>query len=187
MTSCRFAATEPNGSKKSASLSHPPCHTAKVLFGNCHHSFEDRIYSKFPVLSQHRLYRDFPEPGDVAYFSAEDVLIMRHMPDSSHCRYRSVLVFGTPEDKWATWASPQYPAFTHIFHSTVERVLNGPNIRDMRDIDANMYLVLNLHSFNHGHPMVPQSNPRQDSVTVAAGKHLGLMSGPVSNLMRSST
>ena len=49
--------------------------TAKVLFGNCQHSFEDRIYHKFPVLSQHRLYRDFPEPGGAAYFSAEAMWI----------------------------------------------------------------------------------------------------------------
>jgi hypothetical protein len=103
---------------------------------------------------------------------------MRCLPDSSHRRYRSILVFGTPEDKWATWVSPLFPAFTYMLHSTVERVLNGPNIRDLRATDANMhmYSALTLQSFNRGHPMVPQSKPCEDSVTVAAGEHLGLVS-----------
>ena len=100
---------------------------------------------------------------------------MRRVPGSvSH--YRSVLVFNTPEDKWATWASPFYPGFTLMFHKVLDKVLNGPTFRDLRATDANMYLVLTLHSFNRGHPMVPQSKPCEDSVTIAAGKHLGLVS-----------
>eukprot|EP00435_Cladocopium_sp_Y103_P030203 s2366_g7.t1 len=148
---------------------------AKVLFGSCHDSFAYRFYHKLPVLSQHRLYKDFPEPGDCTYLALEGIWTMRRVPGSAR-HYRSVFVISTPEDKWATWASPFYPAFTHMFHKVADRVLNGGTIRDLRAADASMYVVLTLNSFNRGHPMVPQSKPSEDSVTVAAGKYLGLVS-----------
>ena len=170
---------ERNDERETVGMHRRPCAVtpswAKVLFGSCHDSFAYRFYHKLPVLSQHRLYKDFPEPGDCTYFALEGFWTMRRVPGSvSH--YRSVLVFNTPEDKWATWASPFYSGFTNMFHKVADKVLNGPTIRDLRATDANMYSVLTLQSFNRGHPMVPQSKPCEDSVTVAAGEHLGLVS-----------
>lgn len=56
-------------------------------------------------------------------------------------------------------------------------MLNGPSIRDMRAIDANMYLVLSLRSFNRGHPMIPTNDPTsEESFSISAGEHLGLVS-----------
>ena len=134
--------------------------------------------TNFPCCHSTGCTEIFPNREVPHTFQQKQCGSMRCLPDSSHRRYRSILVFGTPEDKWATWVSPLFPAFTYMLHSTVERVLNGPNIRDLRATDANMhmYSALTLQSFNRGHPMVPQSKPCEDSVTVAAGEHLGLVS-----------
>ena len=134
------------------------------------------MYHKLPVPCQNRLYKDFPEPGDCSYFGLEAIWTTRRVPGSAS-HYRSVFVFSTPEDKWATWALPLFPAFTHMTHNALDRMLNGPSIRDMRAIDAKMYLVLSLRSFNRGHPMIPTNDPASEkSFSISAGKHLGLVS-----------
>ena len=153
---------------------------AKVLFGHClgHSSFANCVFNKMTVLSRHRLHKDFPEPGDSSYFAFEGVWILRRLPDSHSC-FRSVFVFSTPEDKWASWASSLFPAYAIMFHRGVDRVLNGPMFKELRPIDAKLYSVLALKSFNRGHPLVPQgseSDPSADTVTVSAGEHLGLVS-----------
>ena len=150
--------------------------SAKVLFGSGHHSPDDCIYHKLPVSCQHRLYRDFPGAGDCTYFALGAIWILRRVPGSAS-HYHSVFVFSTPEDKWATWALPLWPAFAHMFQNALDRVLNGPSIRDMRAIDANMYQVLSLRSFNRGHPMIPVNDPAsEESFNLSAGEHLGLVS-----------
>ena len=134
------------------------------------------MFHELTALSQHRLHKDFPEPGDSSYFSCQGAWILRRLPDS-HSHFRSVFVFSTPEDKWASWASSLFPAYAIMFHRTVDRVLNG--MKELRPIDAKLYSVLALRSFNCGHPLVPQgseSDPSADTVTVSAGEHLGLVS-----------
>lgn len=37
-----------------------------------------------------------------------------------------------------------------------------------------MYLVLSMRTFNRGPPMIPHDNPREDSIHIMAGEHLGL-------------
>eukprot|EP00438_Fugacium_kawagutii_P026614 Skav209601 [mRNA] locus=scaffold1634:63231:65021:- [translate_table: standard] len=151
---------------------------AQVLFGNELHSSEDYFYDKLPILAPHRLYKDFPEPGDSTYAAVESIWIMRRLPESrSH--YRSVFVFSTPAQNWAPWTWPFLPAFADMFHLTVDRVLNGPSFRDLRTMDENMYLVLALRSYNRGHPMIPQSEPCSEHTSVSCGQHLGLITwGP---------
>lgn len=47
----------------------------------------------------------------------------------------------------------------------------------MRAIDAKMYLVLSMRTFNRGPPMIPHDNPHaKDSIHITAGEHLGLVS-----------
>jgi hypothetical protein len=61
-----------------------------------------------------------------------------------------------------------------MLHNALDRMLNGPSIRDMRAIDANMYLVLSLRSFNRGHPMIPANDPAsEESFNISAGEHIG--------------
>eukprot|EP00438_Fugacium_kawagutii_P004203 Skav215935 [mRNA] locus=scaffold226:466236:468548:+ [translate_table: standard] len=142
------------------------------------HSSEGYFYDRLPILSPHRLYKDFPEPGDSTYVALKSIWIMRRLPDSqSH--YRSVFVFNTPAQNWSPWTWPFLPAFADMFHLTVDRHLNGPSFRDLRTMDENMYLVLSLRSYNRGHPMIPQSEPCSEHTTVSCGQHLGLITwGP---------
>ena len=147
--------------------------SSKVLFGHCRGQGSDNVwYNKLPVLSQHRLYKDFPEPGDSSYLAYDGMMILRPLP-SSHNRFRVVFVFRTPEDKWASWAEAMFPAYTLMFHSNINQFLNGPKTQKARAVDAKMYLVLALRSFNRGHPLVPGHS--KDSVTVGAGEALGLV------------
>ena len=142
----------------------------QVLFG--HGLWQDHFFQKVPTVSRHRLHKDFPEVGDCAYFAVEGIWIARPVKEFLHC-YRVVLVFSTPEDIWASWASPFFPTFTDMFHRAMERVLNGPGFGDMRAVDKQFYIVLSMRSFNRGHPMVPQTNPSHDTVSISAGQHHG--------------
>ena len=125
--------------------------------------------------TRHRLYKNFPETGDSIYLATEAIWLARRLADSS-CRYRLVVVFQTPEDTFPTWASSFFPAYTSMFHKAAERVLNGPGFQDMRAIDAKMYMVLSMRSFNKGPPLIPQSGSSDDITTVSVGEHLGLAS-----------
>eukprot|EP00434_Breviolum_minutum_P006348 symbB.v1.2.005601.t1/scaffold326.1/size228935/23 len=148
---------------------------ASVLFGHCQGSFEHHFYEKTPMSTRHRLYKNFPETGDSIYLATEAIWLARRLADSS-CRYRLVVVFQTPEDTFPTWASSFFPAYTSMFHKAAERVLNGPGFQDMRAIDAKMYMVLSMRSFNKGPPLIPQSGSSDDITTVSVGEHLGLAS-----------
>eukprot|EP00438_Fugacium_kawagutii_P019671 Skav211130 [mRNA] locus=scaffold1786:74524:76309:+ [translate_table: standard] len=146
----------------------------RVLFGQ---GYEQGFYHKLPVTSPHRLYKDWPEAGQSTYIAYEAMLIMSRLP-ASYSHYRSVFVFRTPEDSLgATWTCPFLPAIADMFHRALDRVINGHTIRDMRRIDANMYLVLSLRSYNRGNPLVPHRDPcAQHVVTVSRGEHLGFAS-----------
>eukprot|EP00438_Fugacium_kawagutii_P009161 Skav206202 [mRNA] locus=scaffold1844:369914:371377:- [translate_table: standard] len=146
-----------------------------VLFGNDLYPSEGCFYEKLPMLAQHRLYKDFPEPEDCSYVMSTGIWVMRRLPHSSRSHYRSVLVFSTPVNSQAAWTSPFLSAFTDMFHRAIDRVLNGPSFRDLRSIDAEMYLVLSIRSYNRGHPMVPHSEG-SDSFTVSRGERVGLVS-----------
>ena len=123
----------------------------------------------------HGLIKNFPEAGDSTYLATDAIWMARRLADSSS-RYRLVLVFRTPEDTFPTWASSFFPAFTSMFHKATERVLNGPGFQDMRAIDAKVYMVLSMRSFNKGPPLIPENEPSDDIITIAAGEHLGLPS-----------
>jgi len=146
---------------------------AAVLFGHGHGLWQDHFFQKVPTVSRHRLHKDFPEVGDCAYFAVEGIWIARPVKEILQRRYRVVLVFSTPEDIWASWASPFFPTFTDMFHRAMERVLNGPGFGDMREVDKKFYIVLSMRSFNRGHPMLPQTHPSDDAVSISAGQHHG--------------
>jgi len=148
---------------------------ASVLFGHCQGSFEDHLYETMPMLTRHRLYKNFPEAGDSTYLATEAIWMARRLADSCN-RYRLVLVFQTPEDTFPTWASSFFPAWTIMCRKAQERVLNGPGFQDMRAIDAKMYMVLSMRSFNKGPPLIPESGSSDNIFTVSAGEHLGLVS-----------
>ena len=137
---------------------------ASVLFGHCQGSFKDHFYEKTPMLTRYGLYKNFPEAGDSTYLGTEAIWMARRLADSSS-RYRLVLVFQTPEDTFPTWASSFFPAFTIMFHKAAERVLNGPGFQDMRAIDAKMYMVLSMRSFNKEPPLIPESGSSDNMFT----------------------
>ena len=149
-------------------------HHSKVLFGNCNHSCVDRLYHGPSASAQHRLIKDFPEPGDASYYTFEAVWILRRLP-GSQAHYRSVFVLSTDEDQWASWCLHFFPAFTAMFHRALDRVLNGPTVRDLRAVDAKMYMVLSLRNFNHGHPLVPHQKALDGSFKISAGERLGIV------------
>eukprot|EP00438_Fugacium_kawagutii_P010073 Skav205248 [mRNA] locus=scaffold4376:7390:8574:+ [translate_table: standard] len=149
---------------------------ASVLFGK---GYEPCFSQTEPVTGPHRLYKDWPEAGQCTYIEFDALVIMCRLPDS-YSHYRSVFVFRTPANSnslGATWTSAFWPAVADMFHRAMDRVINGHTFRDMRRIDANMYLVLSLRSYNRGNPLLPQREPcSEPTFTVSCGEHLGLVS-----------
>eukprot|EP00438_Fugacium_kawagutii_P026780 Skav207130 [mRNA] locus=scaffold554:86956:89328:+ [translate_table: standard] len=152
---------------------------ATVLFGKDIYGFDGCLYAKCPVLGQHQLHKDFPEPGDCSYVMGKAIWIMRRSPQSRN-HYRSVIVFSTPAEDWTPHCCLFLPAFCDMFHRAIDIVLNGPTMRDLRTIDQKMYLVLSMRSYNRGHPMIPLSEPcSEQTFTLSCGQHLGLVTwGP---------
>ena len=54
------------------------------------------------------------------------------------------------KDKWPYWAQPLFPLLTDMAHKALLRYLNRPALRQMHEIDAKLYTVLSLRSFNRG-------------------------------------
>eukprot|EP00435_Cladocopium_sp_Y103_P016653 s2366_g4.t1 len=130
-----------------------------VLFGHSQGTRE-YFYQNVRTVTRLAVYRNFPEPGQ-------------------HAWYRLVFVFSTPEDSWthASLCRQHFAAFTDMFHKMIERVVNGPGFCDMREADAKMYLVLSMRAFNRGPPMIPHDGPcSEESFNMLAGEHLGLVS-----------
>jgi len=145
---------------------------AAVLFGHCEGSAEDHWLGTGSATTRYRLYRDLPEPGDCVYVTSEAMYLARRLPKSSS-EYRLVFVFHTPFG-WTPWAVPFLHGVCQMFRQASNRILNGPRSRCLRAIDAKMYLVLSMRTFNRGPPMIPHDNPREDSIHIMAGEHLGL-------------
>ena len=127
-------------------------------------------------LEQMGLADDSCKPGDSTMVATETIVIGRRLPESKN-RYRLVWVFSTPEDKWTNGSiyAKQLPVFTDMLYKPMERIVNGPGFRDMRKMDAKMYLVLSMRSFSRGSPMIPDDCPEKASVKISAGTPLGLV------------
>lgn len=141
---------------------------ASVLFGNFQ-GLSNFFYENLPTLARHQLRRDFPEPGDCTYVGQECLLISRREP-GERSRFQVVLVFRTPEDRWAHWAWPLYPMITDMFYKAMIRFLNGPQAQDMRATDSNLYLVLAMRSFNRGPPMIPHRGTEPADITISSSE-----------------
>eukprot|EP00438_Fugacium_kawagutii_P013100 Skav213401 [mRNA] locus=scaffold797:641580:642773:- [translate_table: standard] len=146
---------------------------ALVLFG---HGFDHALYHQLPVKGAHRLCKDWPQAGNCTYIGFEAMWIMCRR-SGCNSRYRSILVFRSPVDTWASWTTPFLPDVTDMLHDMMDRLVNGHTIRDMRGIDAKMYLVLSLRCYTRGSPLVPQGEPcSEHSFAVSRGQPLGLVS-----------
>jgi len=147
---------------------------ASVLFGNFQGQLNTFFYDKTPGVARHQLRRDFPEEGDCTYVGQECILVSRKEADSSK-RFRIVLVFRTPQDRWAHWAWPLFPMITDMFHMAMCRFVNRPEVKDLRLIDSKLYLVLCMRSFNRGPPMIPHHD-YDGEIQISHGEDLGIMS-----------
>ena len=88
------------------------------------------FYDPSPTLARHQLRRDFPETGDCTYVGQECMLISRREHGRASSHFRVVLVFRSPEDRWAHWAWPLYPMITDMFYKAMIRFLNRPEVKD---------------------------------------------------------
>ena len=99
------------------------------------------------------------------------MFLARRSPNSlSH--YRTIFAFHT--ESWTSWPVPFFKAILQMFHSSADRILNAPNYGYLRAVDAKMYVLLGMRTFNRGPPMIP--DPAEASVHIEAGRHLGLVS-----------
>jgi len=152
------------------------------LPGPCLNEF---FYHPEPVTSRHQLRRDFPEKGDCCYgifqnhhgVGQEILKICRS--EGVRDRFRSIIVFSTPKDQWAHWASPFFSLLTSKAKTAIEQFLNRPGVRAMRSVDTNFYVVLSLRGFSRGPPLLPEldaSEGHAHSIKISTGKHLGISS-----------
>ncbi|CAK9005942.1 Voltage-dependent T-type calcium channel subunit alpha-1H [Durusdinium trenchii] len=95
----------------------------------------------------------------------EGILIARNLGQQN--RFRVVLVFSTPEDKWPYWAAPFFHWLTDTLHKAALRFLNRPLVQQMRAIDANLYMVLGMRSFNRGPPLLPEKEDSSESISIS--------------------
>ena len=147
---------------------------ASVLFGYCQGSFAQHWLHKRPLSIRYRLYKDCPEAGESIYVG-HDAMYLAQPSKTSSCHYCMILVFSTPIDAFTLWPLPFLNGITEMFHKAAGRTLNG-SFAKLRAIDAKMYMVLSIRSFNKGPPLIPQSGSSDDIITVSAGEHLGLVS-----------
>ncbi|CAK9073436.1 unnamed protein product [Durusdinium trenchii] len=147
---------------------------ASVLFGHSSGPSENSFfYDPKPIPARHQLRRDFPEPKDCSYAAFQDyhgvgqegILIARNLGQQN--RFRVVLVFSTPEDKWPYWAAPFFHWLTDTLHKAALRFLNRPLVQQMRAIDANLYMVLGMRSFNRGPPLLPEKEDSSESISIS--------------------
>eukprot|EP00435_Cladocopium_sp_Y103_P027844 s2366_g6.t2 len=147
---------------------------AAVLFGHCQGSAEEHWLGTASAPTRYRLYRGLPEPGDCIYVASEAMYLARRLPNSAS-DYRLVFVFHTPFG-WTPWAVPFLHGVCQMFYQAANRLLNAPRYRCLRALDAKMYLVLSMRTFNRGPPMIPHDNPcAKDSFHITAGEPLGLV------------
>eukprot|EP00435_Cladocopium_sp_Y103_P021817 s1500_g5.t1 len=150
----------------------------RVLFGQCSndkgHGSNGLFYDLDVATARHQIRRNFPEQGDCSYVGQGALWISRPEVGRPN-RFRVIFVFCTPDEKrFAAWATPLYSMIADMVHKATSRVLNSRAWQEMRRMDANLYTVLSMRSFNRGPPMFPEAGD-QDSETfqVAAGKSLG--------------
>ncbi|CAK9091073.1 unnamed protein product [Durusdinium trenchii] len=153
-----------------------------VLFGNFAGPFTNSFfYNLGPALTRVRLCREYPGPGDCTYacFQAmggswEDFMMISRNEGEREF-FRIVLVFSTPEDKWAHWASPLFPTMTGLVQKGVKWFMNRVGVQEMRALNQKMYVALCLRNFHRGPPMFPHlSECGKPDVTISSGERLGL-------------
>ncbi|CAK9015724.1 Voltage-dependent T-type calcium channel subunit alpha-1H [Durusdinium trenchii] len=155
-----------------------------VLFGNYAGPFSSTFfYSLQPTLTRSRLRRDFPKTGDCAYAAFQDVhgtgqdFVMIGRSEGEPNRFRVVLTFSTPDEQWASWASPFFTTLLGMVQQASTRFLNRPGIADLRQLDQKMYITLGLRNYHRGPPMIPEhigAEKGQEDVTISGGQELGL-------------
>ncbi|CAK9016053.1 unnamed protein product [Durusdinium trenchii] len=140
------------------------------------------FYSLQPTLTRSRLRRDFPKTGDCAYAAFQDVHGTGQDPLSTAGepnRFRVVLTFSTPDEQWASWASPFFTTLLGMVQQASTRFLNRPGIADLRQLDQKMYITLGLRNYHRGPPMIPEHIGAEKGqaafdVTISGGQELGL-------------
>lgn len=149
---------------------------ARVIFGHCSndkgHGCNGLFYDLETRTARHQIRRNFPEQGDCSYVGQGCLIISR--PEGNPNHFRIILVFCTPENRFAAWATPLYSKIAEMVHKAKSRVLNSCAWQEMRRTDAELYTVLSMRSFNRGPPMFPEAGDDSETFRIAAGKSLGL-------------
>lgn len=138
-----------------------------------------------PVLTHQRLRRDFPSPGDaaMAFFhegdDAQEGFLMCSPTVATENKFDLVGVFRMPDEKFGSWTSIHFQLLLDSATRASHWLLNGPRTREMRQADAEAYVVLTIQSCKRGLPLYPfvaslQNAGTEPTVCIAAGEHLGL-------------
>lgn len=136
-----------------------------------------------PVLTYQRLRRDFPSPGDaaIALFhegdDAQEGFLMSSPTVATENKFDLMGVFRMPDEKFTSWTSIHFQLLLDSACRASHWLLNGPRTREMRQADAEAYVVLTIQSCKRGlplYPFVPTHGAMEPTVSIAAGEHLGL-------------
>lgn len=144
-----------------------------------------RTLKTAPVLTHQRLRRDFPSPGDaaMAFFhegdDAQEGFLMCSPTVATENKFDLVGVFRMPDEKFWSWTSIHFQLLLDSACRASHWLLNGPLTREMRQADAEAYVVLTIQSCKRGLPLYPfvasvARGATEPTVSIAAGEHLGL-------------
>lgn len=147
---------------------------AALLFGSfAGPAWNHFFYNETPVLARHQCRKNFPKAGDSTYacfqdhdgIGQENMMIWRKEKDGRG--FRMVLVYSTPGDKWAKWASEFFKVMAQTTHRALEYYANRPGLKLMRAADANLYIILSLQNFRRGPPLLPAKPDEPEVITMS--------------------
>eukprot|EP00931_Biecheleriopsis_adriatica_P034553 TRINITY_DN1993_c0_g1_i1.p1 TRINITY_DN1993_c0_g1~~TRINITY_DN1993_c0_g1_i1.p1 ORF type:complete len:469 (+),score=63.94 TRINITY_DN1993_c0_g1_i1:131-1408(+) len=167
--------------------SHFPFHKLMgTLLGSYSHgmcAFYDPVDA---IFVRHRIRRDFPEVGDCMYYWSP--VESEEVEEAERCPYRAFFhsrqqagdvhkfdvtaaFFGTDNNALG-WAQLHTWLLLRLSRSMLQRLLSMPYIPEMWALDKEYYVVLQLHSFKRGPPLLPATDAtaQENAVAVTAGK-----------------
>ncbi|CAE7780823.1 Cacna1h, partial [Symbiodinium pilosum] len=145
-----------------------------LLFGGT--SGNSFFCTEAPTLAHHKLRRDFPEPGDCVYAgrvdgqengcdgATEGLFVTRPTETAGIFSVTAMFLFPQPRWKIAAWAWPHILRLAHLGEKCIKWLLNRPGIAELRELDAQHYIVLAVSCTKRGPPLLPANCANGDCV-----------------------
>jgi len=150
-----------------------------VLFGTMGPGSQSYFYqpSGGYIEAVTRFRRNFPRDGDSCYsrfIPSEPFESLTFARPEGHGSFALYVIFRVSQDVAIRQPDPVLEEVLDASQETACWFLNRPGIREMRQLDQNLYVVLRMQSLRRGKPFLPALSGEAADVTIDAGVPDGL-------------